>query len=513
MSKTFAAIDVGSYELSMKIFDVSKRNGMKQIDHIRYGIDMGTETYTTGLLSHERVEDLCNTLKEFRKIMDSYKVEDYKAYGTSAIRETKNTAILLDTIKQRTGIDVEVLSNSEQRFLDYKSIAFQGEKFENFIDKGTAILDVGGGSIQISLFDKDTLVSTQNLKLGVLRLQERMNTIEASIRQYDYLIDELTDSQLSTYKKLYVRDKTINNLIIVDDYISSLINKNVDGYVIKNTADSKLIDKYIKMVKSLSRIELSKYLGMPEENIPLLYISLLLLRKVMSTTGATNIWAPGVTLCDGIAYEYAEQNENITTNHNFEDDIIACAKQISKRYLGSNKRSETLQHIALTIFDATKRIHGLTPRDRLLLEISAILHDCGKYISMVNLAECSYNIIKYTEIIGISHVERMIVANVVRYNQEIFKYYDETFLHEGLERKDHMKIAKLTAILRLANGLDRSHKMKFKDVRVEVNGDDLLIMVATDTDITLEKGLFGNRATFFEEVYNLKPIIKQKRSF
>ena len=203
--KTFAAIDIGSYELSMKIFEVSKSRGMKEIDHIRHGIDMGTETYTTGKLSYDRVEELCSVLREFSEIMKSYKVADYVAYGTSAIRETENTAILLDQIRQRTGIKIGVLSNSEQRFLDYKSIAFQGEGFRKIIENSTAIVDIGGGSIQVSLFDKDTLVSTQNMKLGVLRLQERLTHLDASFRHYEELLNELVDSQMEVYKKLYLR--------------------------------------------------------------------------------------------------------------------------------------------------------------------------------------------------------------------------------------------------------------------------------------------------------------------
>ena len=116
--KTFAAIDVGSYELSMKIFEVSKARGIHEIDHIRHSIDMGTETYITGKLGYERAEELCRILGEFRDIMKSYQVETYKAYGPSAIREMKNKAILLDQVEQRTGIKIDVLSNSEQRFLD-----------------------------------------------------------------------------------------------------------------------------------------------------------------------------------------------------------------------------------------------------------------------------------------------------------------------------------------------------------------------------------------------------------
>lgn len=510
--KTFAAIDVGSYELSMKIFEVSKARGMREIDHVRHGIDMGTESYTTGKLSYERVDELCRVLREFTGIMKAYQVESYRAYGTSAIRETENTAILLDQIEQRTGIRIEVLSNSEQRFLDYKSIALQGGGFEKIIENPTAIVDIGGGSIQISLFDKDTLVSTQNLKLGVLRLQERMNHLDASINQYKMLIEELVDSQLDIYKKLYLRDREIKNIIVVDDYISALVKRKRINNEISGYAGAEMLRRFVEAYRNKSLSELSGKLDMPEENMPILYISLLLLRRIVDIMGAELIWAPGVTLCDGIAYEYAEKNKMISTTHDFEQDIIACAQNISKRYRGSKKRGETLELIALTIYDSMKRVHGLDKRERLLLQLSTILHDCGKYISMANLGECSYSIIMATEIIGLSHLEREIVANVVKYNHMDFDYYEILGRYTTLDRNSYLKIAKLTAVLRLANGLDRSHKQKFKNVKTALKDDQLIITVDTNEDITLERGLFGARAEFFEEVFSVRPVIRQKRT-
>lgn len=510
--KTFAAIDVGSYELALKIFEVSKKYGMKQIDHIRRGIDMGTETYGSGLLSYDRVDELCSTLKEYKKIMDSYHVSDYKAYGTSAIREAKNTAILLDLVKQRTGINIEVLSNSEQRFLDYKSVAFQSENFDRFIKKSAAILDIGGGSIQISLFDNDTLYATQNMKLGILRLIDRMNTIGASYAQGDDLIGELCDAQLNIYKKLYLKDREVENIILIDDVVSRVLNNKLNILGGKNIVTAEELKDMLAEAKRVGRQQSAKNYAIPEQDMIPLYVTLIMLSKIIKMTGAKTVWAPGVTLCDGIAYEYAENAENIKTSHDFENDIRACALQIARRYSGSRKRAETLEKIALTIFDATKTINGLSQRDRLLLQISSYLHDCGKYVSMANLSECSYNIIKNSEIIGLSHRERVIMANVVRYNQEDFEYYEDFRDHEHIDAIDHLRIAKLTAILRIANGLDRSHKMKFKDISVEINGHELVIVADTNEDITLEKGLFGNRATFFEEVYNLKPVIVQKRS-
>ncbi|MDE6847401.1 MAG: HD domain-containing protein [Lachnospiraceae bacterium] len=507
--KTFAAIDVGSYELAMKIVEISAKNGIKVIDHIRHRIDLGTDTFAKGKISNERVDELCRVLREYNEIMQSYKVDDYKAYGTSAIRETENTMIVLDQIAQRTGITIEVLSNSEQRFLDYKSIASGGDSFNRIIEKGTAIVDIGGGSIQISLFDKDTLVTTQNMRMGVLRLQEQLGKLNIRPEQNESMLDEIISSQLAVFRKLYLKDRAIENIIVVDDYISAVVGKNVAGLE-HTSVEASAMDKFLERVRAKSVQEVSRILGMPEENVPLLFISGILLNRVAKVMGARMIWAPGVSLCDGMAYEYGEKHKLIKANHDFEQDIIACAQNISKRYMGSRRRSETLEQIALTIYDSMKKVHGLGKRERLLLRIATLLHDCGKYISLVNLGECSYNIIMSTEIIGLSHVEREIVANVVKYNHMDFEYYEAMGTDGALDKKDYLTIAKLTAILKIANGLDRSHKQKFRNIKTSLKEEQLIITVDASLDITLEKGLFSKRAEFFEEVYSVRPVIRQK---
>lgn len=510
--KTFAAIDVGSFELSMKIFEISAKSGMREIDDVRQRIDLGTATYATGKMAYDRVDELCRYLNEFMEIMKTYRVSEYKAYGTSAIRETENTIIVLDQIRQRTGITIEVLSNSEQRFLDYKSIAFKGKDFNKFIEKGTAIVDIGGGSIQISLFDKDTLMATQNLRLGVLRLRDYLNHLNVGNAQYEQMVSEFVNSQLAVFKKLYLKDREINNIIIVDDYISALVQKKILSEKVGEYVGVDSFDRFLKVFREKTAQELTKLLDMPEESISLLYISCILLKRIIECMDVELLWAPGVTLCDGIAYEYAQGNKIVLPEHDFEQDIIACAQNISKRYMGSKKRGETLEQIALTIFDSMKKVHGLGKRDRLLLRIATLLHDCGKYISMVSLGECSYSIIMATEIIGLSHTEREIVANVVKYNHMDFEYYEAVGRETTLNKEAYLKIAKLTAILRVANGLDRSHKQKFRNVRTTLKDDVLVITVDTNEDITLEKGMFDHRAEFFEEVYSVRPIIKQYRT-
>ena len=516
----FGAIDAGSYVYELKIFELSRKSGIRQIDCIRHTMDIGSDTYHTGKISRSHLAELKRILSESVKIMNNYGVESYRAYGTSAFREMMNSSMVLSQIEQETGVRIEILENTEQRFMDYKSLAFKGEAFTRFLEKPTAIVDIGGGSLQISLFEKDKLSVTQNLRSGVLRIREQLDRVGARSVQNASLIEELVNTQLNVFKKLYLKDRDISRIVVIDDYLSEAArlgsNFNAAGTMIPGSMgqaefiDTASLDAFITGLRDYSIADLSSRLGVSNENIPLLEISSIITRCVAKTMKADLIWLPGVTLCDGMVYDYAVENKYIRPAHDFEQDILTCAMETSKRYKGSDERARTLSLIALQIFDSMKRIHGMGERERLLLRLCAILHDCGKFISMQNLSDCSYNVIKSTEIIGLTSREREIIANVVRFNHSDFIYYENGGSAGRLTQRDYMIVTKLTAILRLANGLDRSHKKKFTDVRIRLREGQLLITVSAKKDITLEKGLFGRRADFFEEIFSVRPVIRQR---
>lgn len=513
--KTFAAISVGSFELTMKIYEFSGKNNIREIDCARHRLELGSETYATGRLKREKIDELCRMLGEFGQIMKSYKVDAFRAYGTSALRETENNILILDQIMQRTGIPVKILSNSEQRFLDYKSVASKGETYRKIIEEKTAIVDIGGGSLQISLFDNDALMSTQNLRIGVLRLQEMLTHLNAGRDQMERLVDELAEAQLATYKKLYLKDRQIQNIIIVDDYISPWAVRRAGNNPGKATLGVEDFESLRELLHTGDSTKAAKALGVSEEKVPLMMISAVLTNRIAKVMGATNVWAPGVTLCDGMAYEYAEEIKMFRGEHDFEKDIIACALNISKRYNGSRKRAETLENLTTTIFDSMKKIHGMGKRERLYLQIAATLHDCGKYISLVNIGETSYDIIMATEIVGLSHAEREIVANVVRYNHSDFLYYGNVGdgRSEMSQKDSYLITAKLTAILRLANSLDRSHKQKLKGMKAHLTDEELILTVDTQEDVTLEKGFLDMSVEFFSEIFGVIPVLKTKKRF
>lgn len=503
--KLFAAIDVGSYELEMKIFQLSPRKGITMLNHIRHIIELGKDTYVTGRVSFKHIDEVCEILFDFTRVMKEYQVEDYVAYTTSSIREASNRDIILDRIKVKTGLDVKMLSNSEQRFLGYKALSIKPE-FLSYIQEGTAIVDVGAGSIQISLFDRDSLVTTQNIKLGSLRIRELLYKLSNDRQHFNRLVEELVNNDIQTFKKLYLKDRSIKNIIAMGDYI---------GYFAKDSCKEpdcmtreQFFKRFTKLI-SKSAVEISEQIGITEEQASILIPCVQVFKNLIDETETNKIWFPGTDLCDGIGAEYGINQSKLSVAHDFHEDIINAARIISKRYKGNQNHISILEKNVITIYDAMKKYHGLGNSERTLLQIAAILHDCGKYISMSQPGEASYNIIMSTEIIGLSHRERQIIANVVKHNTEDF-FEDNDDQYTG-DSRDYMTVIKLVAILRVANAMDRSHKQKFKNSKAVIKDDTLVITTYAKEDITLEKGLFSRKAAFFEEVYGIKPILKQKK--
>ena len=226
---TFAAIDISSYEISMKIFEFSRKGGFRTVDDIRYRLNLGVGVYSGGTMEVDKVDTICEVLGDFKRIMAEYGVKEYRACTTSVFREMKNPIIIIEQIYRRTGIHVEVLSNAEQHFLGYKSIAAIENGFKKMIQKGTAILDVGGGNLQISLFDKDALVTTQSLKMGSVRIRQRLKELEKTNTNYAQLVEEfirkagridLDSPELSLSDRLeYAKDQVVATVKKVAPYI------------------------------------------------------------------------------------------------------------------------------------------------------------------------------------------------------------------------------------------------------------------------------------------------------
>ncbi len=506
---TFAAIYIGSYEVSLKIFEICPKRNMRSVDYIRSRLELGKDAYNKGFIGYELVEELCQILKEFHSIMEGYKVDAYKAYAGNVMRVASNALFILDQIRFRTKIEVSVISNSEQRFMGYKSLAASAQ-FEKMIQKGAVVVDVGGGSMQLTLFRKGTAITTQHIELGIMQIWEKLAKIRNMVSHYEMQIQELIDKELEIFKRIYLQEKDIQYVVVMGDYIGEMVK----GFSKKEEDGTIETERFLKLLKKWHRKspeEISVELNLSNEQDPLILPSVVLYKRLTEEMNAPYIWVPGVNITDGIVCDYAEANHMIRFEHDFEKDILSASRNLAERYHSYSKHTEAVLSMGLVIFDAMKKVHGMGKRERLLLQAAAILHDCGRYISLVNQSECSYQIVMASEIIGMTHLEREIVASIVKHNAMPMQPYKS--VNDKMDQESYMIVSKLTAILKIANAMDRSHKQKFKNMKAVLRDRELMITVEAEESIVLEKGLFSAYADSFEEVFCVMPKIKEKRVF
>jgi exopolyphosphatase/guanosine-5'-triphosphate,3'-diphosphate pyrophosphatase len=304
---TFAAIYIGSYEVSLKIFEISARKNIRKIDYIRSRIELGRDAYSRGVIGYELVEALCDTLEQFTKIMKEYQVDGYEAYAAAALRDVSNELFILDQIRIRTGLTVHVLSNSEHRFISYKSVAMRSE-FEEMIKTGAAVVDVGGGGMQITIFSKGKVITTQHLGLGTIRMQEQLAKKSCSLEQYELQIEELVEKELNVFMAMFTEQVKVKNLIIIGDYIMEVAGK-VTGKKHENLMETNDFLAFLDDLDKKTVEQISEELNLSNENDSLIIPYMIIFKCMARKMKAEKIWAPGVIVSDGIAYDYAQKHK------------------------------------------------------------------------------------------------------------------------------------------------------------------------------------------------------------
>ncbi len=505
---TFAAMVIGSKYIMMKVYEISRTSGVRELDRISHEYELGKEAYITRHISFARIEEICTVLQDFQNLMKEYGVKDYECTATSVVRNAENRAAALNHIKIRTGITVHIDSNSELRFRMYKGLQMADVDVNRILEKNTAILDVGSGSVQISLFDKNNLYMTQNLDIGTSRITEILTMVQNNTMDYLSIMEEYIQYEVSLFRRSYLKDKKIKNVITMGDDLGT-IKKIVPELHIDNTLDYDQVKYIFRKIRKAGYQDLALEYGMTDENMKAAIPPVLIYKMFLEQTKAETIYLARTNLCDGLAVDYADRTGQIELSHDFYQDIIASVKYIGKRYAYNKTHAQFIRNIAVEVFDQTKKFHGLGARERLVLEISAILHDIGKYINLSEPGKNGYNLVMSTEIMGLSHQEREEVANVIRYTTEPLNQSGES--EHVFWRDEYLKIAQLSAVLRLANALDRGHKQKYDKVSIARKGKELIISVQTEQDMNLELSVFRDKAVYFSEILGVMPVLRQNR--
>lgn len=504
--RLYASIYIGSYEIILKAYQVTKEKKLKEIDCLRTPIDIAQDIIASGEVRSQTTDRLVAILTDLKRTSEMYKIKDVDIFAGSSFAAAKNRLFVLEQIRMRTGLTVTSLSNSEHRFISYRAMASQ-EGFDALVAESAAIVDVGGASLQITLFHHGKVKTTQHIMLGTVTMSENMKRL-SYMTNHKEQIAQMMYKELDAFVTMHMADYDLKYLMILGDHASSFIRPAVNDapdVPIKRERFIELLNEARKKTPE-NLVRDFEILG---EHAELIEPFIMLHYAIAEKLSPKYVYIPGVSANDGMAYHFFAGGRALDVAHDFENDILTAAWSIAKRYGSYQPHLKALDRISLQIFDTTKKYHGLSKRERLLMRLVAILHDCGKYISISDASTCSYTIIMSSEILGLSHKEREMVATVVSMNRGALLDYEE--LADRFSVEEYMIIVKLLAILKVANALDRSHKQKFRNIKMSVRGESLAITIEARDSIALEKGLFEEKADFFEEVFSIRPVLKELR--
>jgi exopolyphosphatase/guanosine-5'-triphosphate,3'-diphosphate pyrophosphatase len=504
-----AIIDLGSLSLRLKIFEVASKEYPKEIESVRRFLSLGAQTYRNGLISGEQVTELCDILSGYVIKIKEYRIKDVLCVATSAFREAQNRDFVVEQIRLRTGLSVRILDNAEERYFHNIAVKELMNGFDKIIQNGTLILDIGAGSIQATVYDKSDFVFSQNMLLGSLRISELLSDLERQTTHYARVLEEFISHGLEDYHAVEPKGTNYQNMIAFGSDIGFI--KDLSGLSPREYCflpKKRFLETYDFLLKtSPTDLVLSK--NIPSATASLLLPTAMIIKESLEYTGLEGIHMPAASLCDGIMYQCAWANFGFKLRMDPTQDTISAARHIGKRYRYDKKHTEQVERHALQIFDSTRRQNGLDDRSRLLLQLTAILHEVGKYIQVSSHSESSFNIVHATEIIGLDHVERDIIAYTVCYymQADLFADPDYTNLPSDLRKT----VSKLTAILRLADAMDASHKQKLRNISIVSLADSLHISCDTTEDLTYEIWDFDIKKELFFEVFGAKPVLKPRR--
>jgi len=511
--KVVAAIDIGAHAVRMKIGELNAAGEFKELESIRKISVLGHDTFSTGKIVPESVNKLCELLMLFKKSFDAYGVERYEAVATSAVREAMNRDYIIDQIKLKTGLIIKVIDNSEEQYLTHKAIKHFLPNYKQIIEEGAVFVVAGAGSIQITTFKNGRLKSAQNVKMGALRISEVFGEFADSSINYSKLVDEYIMTNFEgvdffQQKEVYKHFVAIGGEIGI---VSQMI-ENVYGEDILELSKKKF-NKLLKQVMQMTNQEVEETYKIRRERADIILPSMMLFQQFLDKVDSNTIITPKISLTDGIIrgiYDNISKKEYSQENV---EDIIMNAQVLAKKFYFNEVHSAKVNELCQTIFEKTKKMHGLSD-ESILLHVASILHDIGKSISLDDHEYLSYQLIRALEIFGLSNEDMEKVALICGFHG-MSKPNESDISFASQSRKEKAHTAKLIAIMRLADALDCSHKSKISIESVRIKNNQLIIqgISKVNVDTTIEAWMFEKKSDFFIEVFGVTPILKIKREF
>ncbi len=506
-ANTAAVIEIGTNNVRMRVSQLSK-GSVVTLDKLEYPIRLDHDVFENGSVSFESLRELSSVLDKFSSALQSYNVQKPKVISCTALREAKNRALATDQLRVRNGVDVTVLDDSQEKAYIYGEIISKLSGAEYLHGRNSMIAYVGSGSIGVAVFDGERIVYSQNISMGALKLHDILQRVRSASEDFHTVIEEYLDTILN---RISISEFPISNLILTGsqiDLISRLCGASSSGKIFEIDME-RIIDLYLS-IRSLTPESIGLRCGIPENQAAVLYTALSIYRAMLRfCPEAEVIHAPSADISEAVVRCMLTPKADAERAAYSRESALACAETTARRFGCDLTHSQNIRSCSCRIFDKLKKIHGLDPNKRLILELASILHSCGSFVSVRQHNQCTFDLIRGMDLFGLSRAEVLEVAFVAGSISDDLS--EETNLNFAmLSNKEKLSVSKMAAIFRMANALDKSHRGKLRDLKIAVEDDRVLFKAAAAGDTLLEQWAFEESAQFFKDVFGLSPELSIK---
>lgn len=514
-SQNLAAIDVGTNSFHLIVVKINEGGNFEIIDREKEVIRLSEgSSGDIKFINPEAMTRAITALKRFKGIADSHNSE-IRAVATSAVRESHNKNEFISKVFNETKIEIEVISGYEEARLIYLGIL----KAVPIYNKKALVFDIGGGSTEFVVGNKGKIIQSASLKIGAVRLAQKFfpdyeitNQRHKDCRKW--VEGEIFHAAELMKKEGFSMCAGSSGTIMSAGLMIQAIRKDAasNQTILNNfefTKDElKVIEKEILTRKSVEKRK--KIPGLDEKRADIIPAGIIILSTIFDLFELDKMTISGYALREGIIIDTL-QKEHL--NGSTKPNLIDIRKESVKHLAESSRYDvEHCRHIskfALKIFDDLKKLHQLGDECREYLEAAAILHDIGYHIAHTNHHHHSFYIIRNSELLGFNDNEISIIAHTSRYHRKSHpKKSHDDFIE--LPEKTQQIIKKLSAILRVADSFDRTHKRIVQSVECRVKGNkiEMKLDIKKGANPEIELWSLERRKALFEELYGKTINIK-----
>lgn len=493
-----AAVDVGSNAIRFVAAEFAAPLEYRVLAEQREAVRLGHEVFRSGRLAPAAMDDAVAALALFRLRIRELGVQAYRAVATSATRESRNGRDFVERVRREAGLELEVITGAEEARLVFEAVRAQVPLGE----RRWLLVDLGGGSVEVSLVDAGGTRWSESHTMGAVRLLEELSASAGEPGRFQRLLAEYT----ATLRIEAVAEEwKPAGLIATGGNIEALARLGGAEPARGRVAVLGLA-ALRGMVETLSRLSCRQRvdeLGLREDRADVILPAAMVYERIATLAGVAEIRVPAVGLKDGILVDLVD---DLATHEAHEDrkqeHALAGAVALGRRYRFDEAHATHVAALAGSLFDQLRPLHRLDDADRRLLVSAAVLHDIGVFVGHRKHHKHSLYLISQSELPELTPRETEVVANVARYHRK----GPPAAHHDAFTRlpsEDRERVTRLAALLRIADALDREHLQAVRAVRARAGRTRLTLELDGDGDLLLERWALRRKADLFEATFGV----------